>query len=471
MSSVFTNTFIASFGRVLNTGLGIITVALITRQLGPSNYGAFILLLSFGTIVQLISDAGLYLTFTKEVAQSPAPIHLLSEVISLRLFLLLLAFISGALLFPFIPSLHGWFKAYLLIALGLIFQSLSQLLVGVFQYQSEIWRATLGDLFGRVVQILLLIGLWTFSSSVVSIALIFAVSTAFTLLLHQILLPRPFLFSLRINLTSWRRLLKVSWPLGLMLFLNAIYFRVDTLILSFFRDAAEVGRYGVAYRVIESSLFFPAMLGGLLLPHISAALSRHDLSTASRYLSEGLRLILAVIIPLLVILIFLGRPVIYLVSGTQFLSSAPILATLSFALLIMYFGNLFGFVLVALNKQKTLLKLSAFLVIFNLCLNLIFIPLGGALAAAWTTVFTELISAGTAGILVFRAFPFYLPLRFCARVLLVGLIGLCSVCLSSFLSGLEQVILVGLILVVATLIFRVVSKKELSLLRTIRTYA
>jgi O-antigen/teichoic acid export membrane protein len=464
--SVFTNTIIASAGRLINAVLGVFVIAIITRQLGPGSYGAFILLLSFGTIIQLFSDAGLYLTLTKEVAQTDSPTRLFSSVLSLRLVLLVAAFLTGALLFPFIPSLKGWLSVYLILALGLACQSLSQLLVGVFQYQGEIWRATFGDLVGRVVQIILLLFLWPYQPSVAVVAVIFAISTASSLFLHQILLSSPFNFRPRINFGLWRLLLRSSWPLGLMLLLNAIYFRVDTLILSLFRGESEVGWYGVAYRIIESGLFFSAMFGGLLLPKISAAIKSSDVRKASQYLEEGLKLLLTLIVPIVIILLFFSQTIVNLIAGSDFAASAPLLSWLSLALAIMYFGNLFGFALVALGRQRALLKLSLFLVFFNGAANFLLIPLWGSLAAAWTTIFTEAIAAGTAGLIVYRTLPFSISWEFLSKAALVGVLGIVVIQLTSAIPAIIQLIITIIIFGLLIITTHLISPKQLRLLRS-----
>lgn len=407
--SVFSNATIATSGRLLNALLGVVATALITRVLGPDSYGAYTLLLSFGVLLQLTADFGLYLTLTREISQQPErEAEYITQIFSLRTFLFLLAAGIGVLLARYIPSLASLTLPLLVVLSGLLFQSLSQLLMGVYQKYTLVWRATVADLLGRLVQIAGILIAVFFVGTLTSVAIAFTAGAAAAFLLHAYLLPirRPSFIGF--EWTVWKHFLTTSWPLGLMLILNAVYFRIDTLLLSFFRPAVEVGWYGLAYRLIESGLFFPAMLGGLLLPKISAVLESGDRAQARHYIEEGLYILLVLIIPLMFFLVTIPDFLVKIVSGEDFLPAAPLLRILSLALAVMFFGNLFGFSLIALGRHMTLLILYAVLVVFNTAGNLLFIPQWGSVAAAWTTVATEVLAAGTAAVLVYRVLPYQL---------------------------------------------------------------
>jgi O-antigen/teichoic acid export membrane protein len=415
--SILTNTTIATIGRLINILLGIVVTALITRLLGPSQFGSYVLLLSIGALVQLAADFGLYLTLSRTVAEQPhqSPV-LLSQIFSLRLLLLVTVFLLATFITLIVPSLRPYALPFIIMSFGLSCQSFSQLLMGIYQHRQVVWRATLGDLVGRLAQIASIFLFSTSAASVSSMIIAFTIGTALAFLLHHWLLPvAP--WRLVFAWSAWKKIIVVSWPLGAMLLVNAVYFRIDMLILSFFRPAWEIGWYGAAYRIIESALFFPAMFGGLLLPRIAAALSRQDLPHVNQYLIEGLRVLLVLSIYSLLVLLYFSQPILLLIAGPTFIAAAPLLQILSLALVIMFFGNLFGFALVALGRQSFLLRLYLGLAVFNTCANLLLIPHYGAVAAAWTTVATELIAAGSAAFYVHLTTGFSLPYSLVFKIL------------------------------------------------------
>ena len=417
-SSILSNSIVASVGRLAGGLIGLGVTALLARYLGPSLFGSYILLLSFGVVIQLMADAGLYLTLSRDIAKSgsSAVSELLSHTMTLRILLLVAAFFGGWCVSLFVPSLAPYSTVFVIIALGLAFQSLSQVLMSVFQWRGEIWRASIGDLVGRVVQLAGLFFLGVNQTGLAVFAVIFTASTATAFIVHQWLLPRESNWKPVVNLQQWRSLWLRSWPIGAMLLLNAIYFRIDAVILSLLRSSEEVGWYGVAYRLIEAGLFFPAMFGGLLLPRLAESLVDKK-QIATRYITESIQLVILGAGALVAIVSTLSPKMVVFIAGQEYLPAAPLLSILGWALAAMFIGNIFGFALIAMNRQTTLLKLYAILVFFNVTANLVFIPLYGAAAAAATTLVTEVISAFVAAVIVRRLLLFRISAWYSVRVL------------------------------------------------------
>lgn len=405
--SIITNAVVATGGRVVNGLAGLVVTALLARLLGVVDFGSYILLLSYGALVQLAADGGLYLTLSRRIAERSRQPAEVANILVLRLALLATMFLLGLALAAAIPSLNSLISIFAVIALGLVAQSVSQLLLAIFQHQQEVWRATVGDLAGRAAQLAVIFFIWHFSLGLLAVAFSFALGTIVQVFINWRLVPRNYRLS-RPQL-SWKvtlEIIKESWPVAALLMVNAVYFRVDTLILSIFRDPTEVGFYGLAYRVVEAALFFPAMLGGLLLPRLSESLSHNQEEKASSYVSEGFSLLGAAAIIVLVLLAGFSDVAVQVIGGSSFALAAPLLKILGLALAAMFLGNLFGFTLIALKQQKKLLGVYVFLMVLNLTLNLMLVPQYGAPAAAWTTVITESLAALIAGYLVWKKLPF-----------------------------------------------------------------
>jgi O-antigen/teichoic acid export membrane protein len=408
--SIITNTAVATVGRAINVALGIIVVGLISRLLGADQFGSYATLLAYGAILQIMADLGLYLMLTRVIAQHPGQEnYYLANILTLRLVLLAVLFGGGLLLAYLLPSLHGLLGAYSVIAAGLIVQSVSQLFMGVYQKYGVVWRATVGDIAGRLVQLGGIVLVGATHASLVSMAALFAAGSVTAVALHRGLLPKGIVVKLSFSWRTWRRLLGASLPLGALLILNAIYFRIDIVLLSLYQPGSQVGFYGLAYRLIESALFLPAMFGGLLLPRLSAAWQQQDTARLRQYFSQGLLAVLWAAAFVVLSMIVWAGPIIQLIGGAEYQAAAPLLSILAGALAVMFVGNLSGFTLVACHRQKALLILAAALAIANVALNILTIPRWGAFAAAWTTVATETVAAATATLIVYRLTRFTLP--------------------------------------------------------------
>lgn len=428
--SILSNTLVASAGRVINIILGIVIVAAVSRYLGAAQYGRYSLLLAYGSLWQIAADFGLYLALTRDIARYPdRQQKILSLITAVRLALLITMFGTAGVIVFYLPGYRALLPAFAIVALGLVFQSFSQLLMGVYQAHGVIWRATAGDLLGRVVQ---LIGVFLFPLAVfynfqlqtahyqlLYMAATFTAGLAVAYFFHAVLVPAVQPWRVALNWRQLKRIVINAWPLAGMLVLNVIYFRIDIVMLAYWRPEAEVGWYGLAYRIVESLLFFPAMFGGLLLPNVSALISRNA-GRAKALLEQSLRFVAVAAAFTGVALVMLARPTVEFLSGEQFEPAASLLQVLAGALVIMFFGNVFGFALVALNKQKQLLILYALLAGGNVVSNALLIPVYGALAAAWTTVATEAVAAGAAAILVWWVLPYRLTATVVMQVIILA---------------------------------------------------
>lgn len=413
--SIFANALVATLGRGVTLACGLAATALMVRIVSVDGFGIYSLILTVATMAQLAADFGLYLTLSRELGVTQGkPSEKIANIVSLRLALLLAVFVLGFLGLVFLPLMRMEAAIFLVLAVGLMFQSGSQLLMSVFQAYGCVWRATLGDIIGRVAQVsALTIGFLFFSGRATPlwIAAAFTVGLALSFLTHILFIPEKQLVRLQVSMKVWRQIIQSSWPIALMLILNVIYFRIDTVILSSLRSNQEVGLYSLAYKIIENGLFFPAMVGGLLLPALSSSFSRNQRTQAQSLITQGLTFSFSGACILVALLVVFSSEIIELLAGPPFAPSGALLRVLAIALGSMCIGNIFGFTLIAAGKQKALASLYGLLAVGNIVANLILIPQWGALGAAWITVATEISATVVAGIMVYRHIPWGFPLR------------------------------------------------------------
>lgn len=468
--SIFSNALIATIGRGGTLACGLAATALMTRMLGVDGFGTYSLILTIAAMIQLVADFGLYLTLSRELGVSNGkPSEKIANIASLRLTLLLVLFGIGSVVVLTFPSARTYAAMFIVLAIGLMFQSGSQLFMGIFQAYGAVWRATLGDILGRVVQVVTLAtGLFIFPASIgpLWVAYAFTGGLILSFLVHIVVLPNKKLLRIKMSRSAWVDVITVSWPIALMLILNVIYFRIDTVLLSSLRTSEEVGLYSLAYKVIENALFFPAMIGGLLLPAITSALSLADHTKAQKLLMQSLTLSFSGAAILVAILMAFPTEIIVLLGGKEFAASGALVRILAIALGSMFLGNIFGFTLIALAKQKALAILYGVLAALNIAANLVLIPSFGAAGAAWVTVATEIGATVTAGCIVYRSIAWRFPV-YRSMVILFG--ACASVAVSALLLAEGSIWLrLGMALVLYIGIMHVCgvwSKQSLSILR------
>ena len=180
--------------------------------------------------------------------------------------------------------------------------------------------------------------------------------------------------------------------------LSTLYFKVDVLILSFLRDKQEIAIYGFPSSIIEMLSIFPVYFMNSTLPTLSKAYKESKEKT-KELLRLSLLGMVSLSLPMVVGGLVLARPLMSLVMNEAFLTGNVVgyygsdlaFQLLLFPTLFAFVTHLFSYSLIAAGQQAKLLKINAVGVIFNIVLNLIFIPKYGFIAAGITTVFSEMI--------------------------------------------------------------------------------
>lgn len=417
---LLSGTVVSTVGRVVGTLLSVLTVGVVTRSLashgGVAAYGTYATIFAFLGVAAVIADGGLYLVFTKRASREDplGEARLLRTILRLRF-----ASLGGALvvltalvsLLPYASVVRG---GILLGALGVGNQLVTQLLLGVFQKRLRMLAPTASEALGRGVTLLGVLFAAESGGGVLAFVGAFVAGTAVTLLC-TFLAARRFLPALRIfsrmalppPSPRASAIIREAWPMGLLLFCWLLVFRADSVLLSLLRPLEELGWYALPYKVLESLLFFPAMMGGLLLPSLSKSAASNGRQFAEA-LSAATSLFLLLAIPT-VALLLLGAPwVIGVLGGSAFSPSIPVLRILAVALGALFFGNLYGNGAIALGAQQSLLKAALVLALLNILVNLVVIPRYSFLGAAWTTLGTEVLSALVAARIVWRRARFLL---------------------------------------------------------------
>ncbi|MBM3205970.1 flippase, partial [Candidatus Shapirobacteria bacterium] len=371
--------------------LALLTLGLLTRYLGQDGFGNYSIVMAFLYIFSVLADLGLYSITLRDISRQGAKVsEIVSQAFSFRFF-------SGLFIFALAPGI-AWFFPYSLetkigIALasfGFWFLSNTQVLVTVFQKYLKMEKVAVAELAGRIVQIGL-VGFFVFKNmGFFNIILATSLSSLANFLLIYFFVQKYTAVKIVWDPAYWRGIMKESFPLAISAVFVMIYFKMDTLMLSLMKPAGDVGVYGVAYKILESLIFFPALFVGLIMP----LLSRYALVNQAefkRVAQRGLDILLIFAMPLALGGLVLSSPIIALIAGSGFGASAGILNILIFATAIIFLGSLFSSMIIAIEKQKALAKIYALGAVVNFGMNLILIPKFSYWGAASSTLFTEVL--------------------------------------------------------------------------------
>jgi len=426
---VASNTAVQVAGKGAILALGAASLAILTRYLGPDDYGKFTLALMYMQLFGVLADVGLFTTVVREISKRPERTEeLAGNALTLRL-LLSIAVICLAsaisLLLPYPPDVR---VAIVLAGGPLLFGMLTSSLVTVLQARLVMGRAVVGDVLGRAVTLGLTVLVAALDLGFYAVMGAAAGGAAATLVVTWLLSHRITKIRFRADLAVWRPLLLASVPLGLALAINEIYFRADTLIISLYQPYDEVGLYTLAYRILEFTLMLGTILLTTVFPVLSDAVER-DPPRALRTIQTSTDVFVILALPLVVGGLVLAEPLVELVGGTDFTGASVPLQILLFSGGLSWINAVFGFALIAKERQASALWLNASALIFNVGLNFALVPRYGIDAAAAVGVASEVLILAGSYYLMRRHFDFFprfntLPAALAAALVMGGVLWL-----------------------------------------------
>jgi O-antigen/teichoic acid export membrane protein len=204
-----------------------------------------------------------------------------------------------------------------------------------------------------------------------------------------------------------------SAALGVAAVINVIYFRVDAVMVASIRGVDAAAGYAVAYRFLDMVLILPATFGATVLP----ALVRRgdDPEVLHRWANACIRLTLGFMVPVILVGILFAGPVMAVLGGRGFASSADVLRLLLIAGLFSSVDIMLGLLIVAAGLQGRMLWLNISALAANVIGNVILIPrFGGAGAAAMTGICEAAVMI-VAVVVLRRTTGFAVRLRFDRR--------------------------------------------------------
>jgi O-antigen/teichoic acid export membrane protein len=381
------------FNKAVDLGFAIVMF----RVLGAEGVGAYTFAAVLTTYYDIVVGWGLGTLITRDVARDHAQAgRYLGNATALRLILWLgavglTALLVGPLAGPLDISPPLALAIWLLV-LGLLPSLLSGVISALFMAHERMDLPAGVTVFSTISKVVLGLAALLLGWGYVGLAAVSIITNVATLALLAVLYglligwPRP---SLDIRLV-WL-LVGTSFPLMINGLLNQLFFKIDVLLLKPLAGDLALGWYSAAYKLIDGLQVIPASFVIALFPLLSRY-AQDDRRRLAAVGETGLKILLALAFPIAVGTTLLAEPIILLIAGPGYLpESAWALQILIWYLPISFVNGLLQYVLIAVNRQRTLSVAFAVGLAFNLVANLALIPSYGYLAAAAVTVLSEVV--------------------------------------------------------------------------------
>ena len=377
-------------GKIVAVMIGLVSIALITRALGPDGYGAYRTILTFVSFVSIGSDLGLQVVVLRELGRPGRDAsRLMGAALLLRLLISAAVLTTGALVSLLMPYDTEIVRGILVAApYYVIFQS-AMMLQSVFQRHLRQGMQALSETAGGLVMLgLVWLAVQAGGDVVPMVAAMLGggvVQIAIAWGLARRLQP----FRLTVDTAIWRELLVTGLPIAGSRVILSIILRGDVLLLSLLATDAAVGLYGVPSKMFEILITLAVLFNGMLMPMMVAALAKQDLRSASD--TAGHALTAMVIFGGGVIAVFAAFPreVLSVVAGAEFAPAAPALTIVGVAIAANAMAQVYRHMLTAMDNQRHALVVDCVGLVVALTSYLTLIPMLSYLGAAIGTALTE----------------------------------------------------------------------------------
>jgi len=187
--------------------------------------------------------------------------------------------------------------------------------------------------------------------------------------------------------------LQLSFPLFLSSFGIWMIHSGDRYVIGYFRDMESVGVYSAAYAFCEVIIALAGPLSFVLLPAVSRFWDNGDVEKARNYLEYALRYFLLIGIPATFGLSVLSRDILSVLTTTDFASGWYVIPIITSSILIFQGSYFASYILILTRNTGVMLKITIFVALENLILNIILVPPLGILGAAIGTFITYITFA------------------------------------------------------------------------------
>jgi len=176
--------------------------------------------------------------------------------------------------------------------------------------------------------------------------------------------------------------LRAVIPLSLISALQVISQNTDLMMLGFMRTDAEVGLYKAAVTAASPAMFGLTVFNIVLQPYIAQMHAKQDNARLQQMVSVGALAGMVVTAPVVLALIFAGRPILMIAFGAEYGDAHLSLAILAVSQGVNAFFGSVGNLLTMSGNERDSVRGLCFSALANVALNAILIPRWGIDGAA-----------------------------------------------------------------------------------------
>jgi O-antigen/teichoic acid export membrane protein len=381
-------------GSITATGISAISLILISRMLGPNNFGEFSFGFSLILILVRINDLGLSSALMKFVGQTKENkkkniYFSISTKIKLIASLILMFF--GILFFNYLNLLFNLKHPLIILAAftfgisSVYLEHLNSMLQAVYRFNQTVFA----NLLQSIVKLFsAFIFYFIEAKSVVLIFTFYALAPITPLFFYKNLLPKYIHFLKNPKyINEKKELLDMAKHTGIANISTTLVSQISIIFVQAFLTSYETGILGGVSKIQMLFTLIAVSLGNVLFPRVSRYKKYED---RLKYLGKAFGIVIVSIIFLIISLV-LSEKMILITIGKEYLSGINVLYILLVAVFIMIATVPFTALFYSFEKNS-FFSISGFIQVTLIVVgNIILIPKYGLIGTAYTQLLTAIV--------------------------------------------------------------------------------
>ncbi|WP_027713887.1 flippase [Desulfuromonas sp. TF] len=374
--------------QVIRKVVGLVVGVLVARHFGPELYGEFSYAVAIVMIVSTIARLGLDEIAIRDMAKDPSS---RDEILGTSFVMMLAGGFAAfllAMIAVFLARPEGQLVQWLvaILAAGCIveaFMAIEFWFESQMQWKFNVYAKTSAFLLVSCSKIVLI----ALNAPLIAFAWAGLAEAALgSLGLYLVYKGRGFsLKAWRFRLNMAQTLLRDCWPLILSALVTTIYLRIDQVMIGSMIGSAELGNYSVAVQLAEVWVFIPMVIYSAVFPAF-VEIERDNEALFYAHLQKlyNMMALYAYLVALLVT--FFAQEIIHFLFSYAYAEAGSLAAVLVWGLVFTSLGAARNILILAKNWTRVNLISIASGGVLNILMNLVLIPLYGAMGAAVSTL-------------------------------------------------------------------------------------
>lgn len=395
-AGILRNSSILIVAQAITRLISFIYTIFLARSLGVETFGLYSVAIAYFSLLAAVSDFGISRFLMREVALGKNVSLILTNVLILRLTTLSIISILFILILFVLDHSLARRSLSLLAIIAIIPHSIALTFDNILIAFQKVSKSAIGllilNLATTILGVSLIILGYGAIGALIALILGYLIYSGF---LFALLKPK---FSLKISVNEIKKIISSSLPYGILAIMGLLYFKIDTILLSYLKGSFDTGIYAAAYKFLEALVFIPASLALVLFPILTKL--HRDKEEIKKIYFQIIK-IMGFIGILAGVGFILFLPIIIKLFLPSYLLSINSLQILALSIPFLFIYVPLSQILLSDNKfLKLVILFSLIPLLFNISLNFIFIPQYGYLAASWITVVSDVVSLAITCLLI-----------------------------------------------------------------------